>query len=462
MRNGSPNRRGKLLVLSYGFPPAGGGGLKRLIKFLKYLPEEGWDCVVLTSRNGNFSIYDQTLLKEIDPGLPVHRAYTFESLFKKGIGEIPTGVGSIAPGEEKGEAKSLVSTVVGRAYKAAGSCFKIPDSRILWMPGALLAGRRILREHDIDAIYASGPTFSNFPVAVLLKKMSGKPVILDFRDAWMADPMLLEGRKEFVLRANRRLERYVVRNADRVVSTNPFVTRDFQDRYPSDDPGKYDTIYNGFDVEDHVAREEKSPLEPGFFHVVYTGRLYGERTPRCFLQALRGAMLERPSLRESVRVTFVGACERFHDGKRIGDYLEECGLKDVVRLTGHVSRKESLRYEMGADLLLVLIGMVPPGMGMTYGISGKIFDYMVSGKPILTLANEGASREFVVSNRVGSIYRHEDLEGIKNFLFQAHDAPKDAGSGEAAALRDYRRFDIREAVAQLASHLDSIAPCRGE
>jgi glycosyltransferase involved in cell wall biosynthesis len=346
-------------------------------------------------------------------------------------------------------------TTVRRVYKAIGSFVKIPDSMVLWIPGALTAGITILRKYDIDAIYASGPSFTNFPVAIFLKKLFRKPVVLDFRDAWMADPMVMQSLKGYMLRAHQRLERYVVQNADRVISTNSYVTRYFQGRYPSADSGKYDTLYNGFDVEDQISLGD-SPLEPGLLHVVYTGRLYYERTPKYFLQALQRALLEKPSMRKTLRVTFVGSCEKFMDGKYIEDYLAEYGLQDVVRLTGHVSRKESLSYEMNADLLLVLIGIVPPEMELTYGISGKIFDYLVSGKPILTLSNGGATREFIIQNRIGSIHYHEDLEGIKKFLINLHDNGKGGVTNQALDIQDYQRFNVRSVTAQLVSHLEAI------
>jgi glycosyltransferase involved in cell wall biosynthesis len=189
---------------------------------------------------------------------------------------------------------------------------------------------------------------------------------------------------------------------------------------------------------------------------VYTGRLYGERTPKYFLEALRSAMEKEPDMKDKVRAIFVGSCEEFLDGRTIRDYLEEYNLHDAVKLTGHISRKESLEYQMSASVLLLLIGIVPLEMELTYGLSGKVFDYLLSEKPILTLANGGSTREFIVENKIGEIFFHEEIQGISDYLIDAYTRFKNGKKVQSYDFGIYEKFDFRSLSKTLSEQMESI------
>lgn len=441
----------KLLIVNYDFPPAGGAGIKRCLKFMKFLPENGWACTVLTVKDGNHHIIDPSLLSEALQNAEVHRAFTFESLF--------TGASQPNHPMKHGD-KNLPSSHAGSGrlrsvYKSVGQFIKVPDSRMLWFPAAARLAKKLVRKTHYDAIFATGPSFTNLVLAAVIKGFSNTPLIVDFRDAWLADPMLLI--RPYLRKYHAALEKYVITRADRVISTNPSVTKDFQERYSKLNSLKFLTLYNGYDIDDFSLLKECGPTPTSNFTIVYTGRLYGERTPKHFLEGLKLALDREPAMRKDTKVVFVGSCEEFLDGKYIEDYLREFGIEDVVELTGHISRKASLEYQLNASVLLLIIGIVPREMEHTYGLSGKVFDYMITRRPILTLANGGATRQFIEENQIGDIFFHEDVHGIKNYIIDAYGRFNTTKCETAYCMDGYRQFDFRSITTKLSEQLNILA-----
>lgn len=438
-----------VLFIADGFPPVACAGVKRPLKFLKFLSEAGWLCFVLTEANDRYCPLDPSLTQEVPQGTVVYRTFTFEGLFKRRHA-------AQHPGSHRSPqvAHSFLYHLLYRFYKWCGQ-FKVLDSHVLWLPTAVSKGYAVCRKQRIDVILATGPSFTNFVIGALLRKLTGIPLVLDVRDAWMADPSIL-WRNGIQQRLNAKCEQFAIKWADRIVSTNPFVTRDFVCRYPNKPPATFDTILNGFDMDDFAFGAQSPPRPPDQFTIVHTGRLYAERTPRHFLEALRQALQAKPGMRERTKVLFVGSCETYLDGKCIEDYVVEYGLAGVVELVGRVSRRQSLEYQMQAHLLLLLIGIVPPAQALTYGISGKLFDYLLCRKPILTLANEGATRELIRSHQLGDLFFHEDTEALANYLVRAFDRFVRGQPATPPALASLAQFDFRMLSQRLAVHLEAI------
>jgi glycosyltransferase involved in cell wall biosynthesis len=441
-----------LLVVSYEFPPAGGAGMKRLLKFLRYLPENGWRPIMLTARNANLDLADPSLLKELDPNLEIHRATTLENLFQKGVSIRVRRAGVVA---HQGSRSSIryPAVLLRRFYKWAGGFLKVPDSRILWLPTALVVGLWLVVSRRPASIFASGPSFTNLVLAATLRRLTGVRLVVDFRDAWVSDPMFRVSRRH-LRAAHRLMEAFVVRTANVIVSTNPYVTTDFRVRYPHLSAKTWATTYNGFDDADYAYIQScERNLYKGRFAIVFTGRLYGERTPYHFLAALRSAFDHEPHMRMRTTVAFVGSCEAFLDGRTIGAYIKQLGLGDVVELTGHLTRARSLEYQVEASVLLLLIGIVDPRNAYTYGISGKVFDYLVSERPILALAEDGASKAFLLDNGLAEVYSHWDEEGIMRYLIRAYQLWRQGEALPYCPRAKYGRFDFRTLTATLAGHL---------
>lgn len=452
------NPKRTVLVVTYGFPPAGGAGIKRLLKFLRFLPENGWQPVILTVQKANLDVADPSLLKELDPKLDVYRTPTLENLFVGGVSTRVRKAG-VARGQSGTSSGRSIRTLLLRLYKWAGGFFKIPDSEILWVPSAFVVGLWIAITRRPHAIFASGPSFTDLVLAAMLRRMTGIRLVVDFRDAWISDPMHQIARR-YLRKAHARLEAFVIHTANAVISTNPYVTSDFKARYPKEPQDKWATIFNGFDAADYShMRSYHRHLYEGKFAIVFTGRLYGERSPFYFLLALRSAFKEEPDMRSNTSVVFVGLCERFLDGRTVEEYAEQLHLRDVVELKGHISRMRSLEYQVEASVLLLLIGIVNQRKAYTYGISGKVFDYLASERPILALAEVGASRAFLVENQLATVFSHGDKEGIKQYLLSAYRAWRRGETLPYCPKVKYGQFDFLILTASLAAYLSG-SRCR--
>jgi glycosyltransferase involved in cell wall biosynthesis len=301
-------------------------------------------------------------------------------------------------------------------------------------------------------IYATGPTFTDHVVGLLLKKATGRSLVVDFRDAWVANPSYRANRK-LKRKVEGLLEKRVILGADVVVSTTSGISEDFKRRYPQANPDKFITITNGFDPEDFPS-SPKDRREKGRFRIVHTGILAFERSPKFFLQALRKMIDEQPGLEGEIEVVFVGKNLRFDDNKEIEDYINEMNLWKAVQVKGFMSRAESLVYQQSADVLLLIIGIVPEEFLQTYGLSGKAFDYAISGKPVLALAQDGATAEFVKKTNIGIVIPPDNVDMIKNTLKEFYHVFKSKGLIVKRKEEQMEKYNLRFLTGELARDFD--------
>jgi glycosyltransferase involved in cell wall biosynthesis len=375
-----------LLIVSYDFPPVGGVAVRRLLQTIKYLESFGWNMTILTTdaEPETRSLYDPELFAQLPPSACCVRA--------------------LLPGF-MAHARLLILN---------------PTTR--WIPFAIWQGWRSIRRTQFGAILATAPVFQNLVVGGVLKELTGVPLVLEFRDAWTAGPLRAERpfRKRIL---DSALESWLIRRADKVIAATESVTQDFANRYGyAASQGKFLTIANGYDESERTLAASPVPehmANRSIFRIVYAGSLYGVRTPRYFLAAVRVLLDRRPDLRPRLRLTFVGHSSRFADGETIEDHINRYGLMENVERTGFVSRKESLQYLSRADLLLLLVGIVPAERRRMYGLSAKVFDYVLAQKPVLAVAEEGLTADFVRASQIGEVVSHFDQEGIIHAIERA-------------------------------------------
>jgi glycosyltransferase involved in cell wall biosynthesis len=443
----------KVLFVAYPFPPAGGPGVKRTLKFIKFLPQLGWEPIVLTVKNGNHDVLDASLLKDVPGNCEVIRAFTAETILMRGlkVKEKRNALNRIDRG--KSGKSDWLKRKSKRVYHWLGRGAGVPDARVLWVPSALVMGIKAILQRDVKAIYSTGPTFTDHVVAYLLKKVTKRKLIVDFRDAWIANPTYVR-RAGWARRVEETLEKKVVVSADFVVSTTHGITNDFIKRYPYLDPTKFITIPNGYDLDDFAFDEEDiKARKNGVFTIVHTGTLRYERSPKKFLEAIRSLTSENGNVKRQIKVVFVGQNFAFNDGCHIEDYIKELGLEGIVQVTGFVSRTESLRFQRSADVLLLIIGVVPEEALDVYGLSGKAFDYAMAGKPVLALAQEGATASFVKKANIGIVVEPEKVDLIRNALEIMHQKFIEGQSVCQPDQNILAEYDFRELSKRLAGYL---------
>ena len=394
----------KVLVITYAFPPMSVVGVYRALKFCKFLPEFGWEPVVLTIKGGKDWAYDESLLADLPPSMKVYRTRTFEPLityenFQQGRRKRSGIVGGYS-GEEQDQVDSKSLFQRPRSYVAGW--LSTPDKQALWLPFALAEGRKILREEEIDLIYTSSPPHSTHLIGYFLKRFSGLPWVADFRDPWTLNEYFQEKPSTPKMKQlEAYLERLVVNGCDHLVANTRSVAEAFRWKFNHLPLSGISTIPNGYDPEDFQGLE---PHNFEKFTITHLGSLYGRRQPIEFLKGLRFFLQRHPEAKERLGVLFVGNIE-----EKILERMREFDLSEVVECRPQQPRRQALSLALSSHLLLLILGHDPKAAGI---IPAKLFEYLFTGKPILALVGEGETAEVIRSHNAGRVITSPDAEKI--------------------------------------------------
>jgi glycosyltransferase involved in cell wall biosynthesis len=433
-------------MVAYFFPPLGGGGIQRVLKYATYLPRAGWQPVVVTPRNADYEPMDPDLLAQIPPEAEVHRSYCWEpSRLYRWLVRVtryrPAGGGTRAT--LASAADSAVVSNPGRWARLADILF-FPDLQIFWIPFAVRSALRAHRVRPMSAIFSSSPPVTTHLIAGLLKRLTGLPWVADFRDPWIGNVYAAElPRPHRWLR--RRVERWIVDHADRVMFATPSLTQEYADRYP-DRASAFVTITNGYDAIDLAAIRGKHDRGP-VFNLTYTGSLYGHDELPIFLGGLERFLERDPGARTRLRVEFVGLLNARN--RAIADrYSAPDRLGGVVEFTGFLAHEAALRRLETADAALLLVAGDP---GKEVVISGKLYEYLGADKPVLAMVPEGDARTILHELDWGVI-ADPDPDSVADALARMISAPLPRGPADPE-----RRYERVKLAAHLGRVLDEVA-----
>jgi glycosyltransferase involved in cell wall biosynthesis len=457
-RDTSGRPRRKVLVLAYRFPPQGGGGVQRSLKFVKYLPEQGWLPIVQTVSNPYWPLQDATLLSEIPPFVKVHgtRTFEFERLGRATEGLIAPRENASATGAGSGPRRSGVRQMLKGAAGLVQRHALVPDPQITWVPGAFLKGLSLIRKERPAVIYSSSPPNSCQILGLMLKRATHVPWIADFRDPWT------EGirRKQSYERSGvrRRLEhafeRRVIEGADHVIVTTEKTLEQFVAKYPAIPSSKYSVITNGFDAADFtVTRDGDRLLDNSLFNVTLTGNVETMFDAEPFFTAIRDLVHEDGGLRAHLRINFVGTKRGKYD-----DFIDHHRLETNVRYIGYVPHQTSLRYLAESDVLFLC--QIPVYESATTKLSGKLFEYLYMRKPILALTLPGLTTDILSRSGLGVAVDPNDQPGIKKAVRDLYLRWREGGANLHADEAYIATFDRARQTERLAAIFDRFAGTR--
>ncbi len=399
----------KVLFLTYAFPPWASAGTARPTKFAKYLTDYSWEPIVVTVKEKYIRNVDNHLLKDVH-NIKIHRTSCLFNLRKTTNNFISSDSFNNAPFRKKKKLKYFIMRLLRVIGRSLVIKLLIPDAVILWLPFALLKSLQICHKNKVDVIYATGGPFSLFLTAYLVNKFTHISYVLDFRDPWVK----METRMKYGLRAKfeRVLERKVVENASRVISANEIMTEDFVKHYNYMGNSKFTTINNGYDPDDFDQLNlKKNSLNnnPSKVKITYTGSVYSanNRSPKNFLLAVKNLLNDYPEMKYLIQITFVGLIDT-----KWKNWIKTCKLSDIVLIQGYVLRSESIRFMKDSDILLNL-------NETKNQIGQKIFEYMVTGKPILALTPpDGACARIIKETNSGIAVPPDDIQEISDALYK--------------------------------------------
>ncbi len=432
-----------VLIISYYFPPSGGPGVQRVLKFVKYLSSFGWRPVVLTVENGDFPARDESLLAEIPPDVKVYRTKIFEpySFYRKLTGKPPGAAVDVENIPQGARKQSVMERVAGLVRET----FFIPDARIGWLATAVPEAMRIVRTEGVDAIYTSSPPYTTALIGREVKRRTHLPWIAGFRDPWTG---FLSAPDRWAIpdAIDRWLEKQVFTEADVIDCAWKGIIDDFATKFPGANIHKCVHLPNGFDPDDYPAVERPSD---GPFTTTYTGSMYGKRNPQTFLRAVESAVAAGEVDVSKIRLKFIG---RF--GGDVKEMLRTSSLAAQIEQIEYVPHEESVKQLLVADQLLLVVDESKDSRAI---VPGKVFEYLGARRPILALADpEGAAAGIVRDTKAGVVVPNQDVDGIRrafvecyqNFLYHRPGQPSDD-----AAIRAYERREVTRRLAELLTYV---------
>lgn len=439
-----------VLIVAYYFPPSGGPGVQRVLKFVQYLREFGWRPVVLTVKDGTFPARDESLLQLIPADVEVIRTDIFEpyDLYRTFTGKSKSDGIDVNTLRDSNEGIGLTE----RLSEFIRATFFIPDARIGWRRHAVKAGVAACRRLGIDAIYSSSPPYTCSLIARDIKRKTGLPWIAGFRDPWTG--FLTTPDRWFIPAAiDIGYERSVFTEADAVDVAWEGIRDDALRKFPTLPHDKFHYLPNGYDSADIPGDVDPSHRTERFT-VTYTGSMYGIRTPREFLDAVAGLIRSSDVDPQRIRLRFIG---RF--GDEIHAMFASFIAQEAVDVVGYVPHDESIRALFEADALLLVVDTAPESADI---VPGKVFEYIGTGKPVIAVAPEtGAVASLIRETESGFVAHQENGAGIASAFLTLYRAWKDGATERVPQWEKIRRYERRTVTRDLARLLDEVVERRG-
>jgi len=415
----------KLLLVTLYFPPTGGGGVQRSLKFASHLPPLGIETHVLAPDDPKWLHADAEL--PLPTQAWVHRARYVGPRGRRLADEL--------------HGRSGIDLMMRRA-SSMGRRLLVPDENVTWNATAIPKAISIARSEGIDVVLTTSPPGSVHLVGAAVKRATGAAWVADLRDSLVAHPH--RDADKLGVRAKEQVARQVAllvaRRADAIVAASDAIAEEARSLAPR---ARVVTIANGCDFDDFAGLEY---TRGDRFRLTHAGSFFGKRDPRPFLQALADSGLE------DVLVRFVGD---FRPGDR--EFMESIGLGDRVELIDYVPRRRSLALQRDSDALLLLI---PEAGGRGRGVlSGKVFEYLAAERPILAaVPPDGAAARLLRDTGAGIVAAPDDVAALRDALVELHARWRD-GKLEGTPLSPEWRDRLSRArrVEELADLLRSIS-----
>ncbi len=324
----------------------------------------------------------------------------------------------------------------------------IPDRNITWLPFALRRALKIIASEKIELILSTSPPFTSNLIAYLLHRMTRIPYILDYRDDWVGNP-LYSSRCPLKRKLEKSMEKTMVRSSSWVVCASEDSIRLFKSKYRDIEEGKYVLIRNGFDPEYFAAGQIPETIPTDKLRLVYTGSLTPKRTPWFFLQALEQFVALRPGMADRIEVRFIGFIP-----EQIRKLIEESGVRDMVRCQGSISPREVARLLCSeADVCLVF---QRENEGGETAIPGKVYEYLAAGKPILCMADGGATVRFLKRLGCNLFSAYEDIPRITELISRIVDLGAEEKLTSVTSAREIELFNRKNQTLTLGRIFDSL------
>ena len=429
----------KVLIITYYWPPTGGAGVQRWLKFSKYFRQFNWEPIIYTPSNPDFPINDETLLKDVLPNLEILKTQINEpyDVYRKIMGKKKTDTvnqGFLSESKENKVLQKMMIWVRGN--------FFIPDARKFWIKPSVSYLSDYLKEHKIDAIISTGPPHSMHLIALGLKQQFNIPWIADFRDPWTQIDFYNQLQlTKWADRTHKNLEKSVLKSANKVVTVSGHWAEDLKllcDR-------NIDVITNGFDADDFTTTEDTN-LMPGFlFH--HIGALNKDRNPHTLWKVLGELCKENNAFKRDLKLKFTGKTDA-----AVFESLKEQGIFENAEKTDYMAHSEVVKLLLKSPVLLLPLNDTPNILGI---VPGKLFEYLAAKRPIFAIGNvEGDTAKIIADAHAGTMVGFKDEENTKKRVLELYEQfNKQTLQIDSTSIEKYSRRSCAESYTTLLNEI---------
>lgn len=396
----------RVLIISYYWPPTGGSGVQRWVKFAKYLPLEGWQPVVYTPENPEQLAIDESLAAEIPAEVEVIKTPIVEpyEIYKKVLRKSGHSKEAVEVNPVNAQNKSFLQKI---AMWVRGNFFR-PDPRCLWIGPSVRYLKKYLEEYPVDLIVSTGPPQSMHIIGYKLARQTGLPWIADFRDPWTKIFYFKHLAMMHVTEKwHKKMEKKVLDRADAVVAVSPLVQQEFQEMTQT----PVELITNGFDECDFCGErvKEADGGKDKDFVITHTGLFAADGNPTVLWEVLAEKYLKDGAFRKALKIKLVGKTD-----ESILEALNKVGLGDAVDNMGYQPHAAAVEQQRKASLLILPLRKEPEYKAV---LPGKLFEYLASWRPVLGIGQpDGAMSMILNTTKTGIVLNWEDKASISRYI----------------------------------------------
>ena len=421
----------KLLIITYYWPPAGGPGVQRWLKFVKYLPDFGVQPIVYIPENPTYPIVDENLVKEVSDQVIILKQKIFEPY-------------QLASFLSKNKTKKMNSGIIPNQKKQSfldkiflwirGNLF-IPDARVFWVKPSVAFLEKYIKDNDIDTIVTSGPPHSLHLIGMELKQTMKVKWFADFRDPWTTIGYHKSLKlSNYAANKHKSLEHQVLNTADTIIVTSNTTKTEFQ----AITTQPIAVITNGYDTEN----VDKQALDSKF-SLAHIGSFLSERNPKLLWETLVELVHEIPDFKRHLEIKLVGAVSQ-----EVLETIDQFDLKPYLNNLGYVSHSEAISHQRKSQVLLLIEINSEDTKSI---IPGKLFEYMVSGRPIIAIGPDGSDfAEIITNTNTGVFFDYSEKMKLKSVLLGFYNQfLEEKLQSNGVGLQQYSRKSLTEKLVKL-------------
>ena len=397
----------KVLIITYYWPPSGGAGVQRWLKFVKYLPKFGWEPIVYTVDNGEYPVIDHSLLNDISKDLTVLKTPIWEpyGFYKKLTGrkkEEKINSGFLSETKNSKFTEELSKWIRGNLF--------IPDARKFWIKPSVKFLSQFIENNSIDVIVSSGPPHTTHLIAKKINNRFSIPWVADFRDPWTNIDFYKElNLTRWADTKHKKLEQEVLKKSDLVLTIGSQLKKELIDLGARN----VEVIENGYDQDDF--NDQNVVDLDSSFTIAHIGSFTPSRNHQVLWKAIEQLCNENSNFKNDFKLKLIGKVDH-----SVTESLKKSNLIENVISMGYVSHGKVIEEQLKSKVLLLMVNNTPNAKGI---ITGKVFEYIASGRPILVIGpKDGDLSEIITKTNSGIVCDYDNIEELKSSILKLYNS----------------------------------------